>query len=343
MDDIKNFTLKELELLLKGWGAPGFCAGQIFSWIYKKGAADFQEMTNLPQELRRRLGEKFYIFGLQLAKHLVSTDGTEKFLLELRGGSLIEAVAIPAGKRVTVCISTQAGCKFACSFCASGLGGFKGNLSAGEIIEQVLYLKKHSRQKKITHIVFMGSGEPLDNYDNLLAAARIINSPEGLEVGARRITISTCGIIPGIRRLAEEGMQIELSVSLHAADERTRSRLMPINKKYPLRGLIGACKEYIERTGRQITFEYILLKGINSSLQSARKLVIILKGLKLAKVNLISSNPVKELGAEPPDRAEVGVFKEYLLKHGLNVTLRRPRGQDIEAACGQLRLRHERK
>ncbi|MDI6605821.1 MAG: radical SAM protein, partial [Candidatus Omnitrophota bacterium] len=178
MTDIKGLTLKGLEALLAQWGCSRFHAKQIFSWIYKKGVSNFQEMTNLPQGLRRRLTEEFYIFGLRLAKHLISADGTEKFLLELRGGDLIEAVVIPAAKRATACLSTQAGCKFGCSFCASGLGGFKVNLSAAEIIEQVLCIKKHSRQKKITHIVFMGSGEPLDNYDNFLKAIRIINSPE---------------------------------------------------------------------------------------------------------------------------------------------------------------------
>jgi 23S rRNA (adenine2503-C2)-methyltransferase len=343
MEDIKNLTLKELEQVLKGWGTPAFCAKEVFSWIYKKSVVNFQEMTNLSAQLRRRLRGEFYIFGLRPAEHLISADGTEKFLLELKGGDLIETVVIPAAKRATACISTQAGCKFGCGFCASGLGGFKDNLSAGEIIEQLLYIKKRSRQKKITHVVFMGSGEPLDNYDNLLGAVRIINSSEGLDIGARRITISTCGIIPAIRRLKDEGMQIELSVSLHAADERARTRLMPINKKYPLRELIPVCKEYTKETGRQVTFEYILLKGLNSGLQSARELAIILKGWKLAKVNLIPSNPVKELGVEPPERAEVGAFRDELLKRGVNATVRKSRGRDIEAACGQLRLRYEKK
>ncbi|MBL7210647.1 MAG: 23S rRNA (adenine(2503)-C(2))-methyltransferase RlmN [Candidatus Omnitrophica bacterium] len=343
MDDIKSLTLKELERILKEWGASAFHAKQIFSWIYKKGAADFEKMSNLPQQLRRRLGEKFYICGLQLAEHLVSGDGTEKFLFKLRNGNLVEAVVIPADKRITACISTQAGCRWACAFCASGLSGFKANLNTGEIIEQLLYLKGHFRQKRITHVVFMGTGEPLDNYDNLLKAARIINSPEALGIGARKITISTCGIIPGIRRLAGEGMQLELSVSLHAADERIRSGLMPVNKKYPLKDLIPVCKEYVKKTGRQITFEYILLKGLNSSLQNARELVILLKGMELAKVNLIPSNPVKELKVRPPQKKQIQAFKKYLLKHGVNVTIRRPRGEDIEAACGQLRHRYEKK
>lgn len=341
MEDIKKLTLSELEQVLKGWDSPAFYAGQIFSWIYKKGAADFEKMSNLPRELRRRLREEFYIFSLKLTEHLVSADGTEKFLFKLRNANLIEAVVIPADKRTTVCISTQAGCRWACVFCASGLSGFKVNLSSGEIIEQLLYLKGHSRQKKITHVVFMGTGEPLDNYDNLLKAARIINSPEALGIGARKITISTCGIIPGIRRLASEAIQFELSVSLHAADERTRSGLMPVNKKYPLKDLIRVCREYIKQTGRQVTFEYILLKGLNSSLQNARELVILLKGMDLVKVNLIPSNPIKELKIGPPQQPQIQAFKNYLLKHGVSVTIRRPRGEDIEAACGQLRLRHD--
>lgn len=342
MKDIKELSLKELEEALSSWGQRPFHARQITSWIYKKGITDFDGMSDLPLELRKFLKENFYILSFKLIKEAKSHDGTEKFLFELKDSNLIEAVIIPTKRRITGCISTQVGCKFACRFCASGALGFKRNLSVQEIIEEVFYLKNSSKNKKLTHLVFMGIGEPLDNYDNVIKAIRIINSPHTFNIGARRITISTSGIIPAIKKLAEEGLQIELSVSLHAADDKTRSRIMPVNKIYPLKDLISACREYIKRTNRQVTFEYILVKGLNSGLQDARKLCILLKGMN-SKVNLIPCNPIKELKVEPPGKPEILSFKDCLSKSGINVTLRRPRGEDIEAACGQLRLRYAKK
>ena len=336
IEDIKSLSLEELSKVLKSWGEPAFHAQQIFAWIYKKKAKDFAAMTNLPSQLREKLKHKFSLSSLKLRTILRSSDATEKFLFELEDGNLIETVSIPAERRITGCISSQAGCKFACRFCASGALGFKRNLTCAEILEEVLNFAK------VTHIVFMGTGEPLDNYDNVLKAIRIINSPQGLNIGARRITISTSGIIPAIKRLAEEGLQIELSVSLHAADNKTRDLIMPVNKKYPLKELISVCKEYIRQTNRQVTFEYILIAGLNSSLQSARNLGTMLKGMN-CKVNLIPANPVKELKVLPPEKKEILTFKDSLLKSGINVTLRRPRGTDIDAACGQLRLRHEKR
>lgn len=351
MQDIKELTLEEVENLLTAWKQEGFHAQQIFSWIYKRGALDFDKMSDLPLGLRKRLKENFYLLNLKLIKKLKSQDDTEKFLFELKDKNLIEAVTIPTEKRITGCISTQVGCKFACRFCASGLLGFKRNLTSGEMIDEVLYLKNNSSGRRLTHLVFMGIGEPLDNYDNVIKAIRIINSRFALNIGARRITISTCGIIPGIKKLQNEGLQVELSISLHAADDKIRSQLLPINKKYPLGDLIQACKEYINRTKRQITFEYVLIKDINSDLPNAQNLSKILKTLRLCKVNLIPVNPVnptparrgwvKELNIEPPNKLEILLFRDYLLKSGINVTLRRPRGQDIEAGCGQLRLRYE--
>jgi 23S rRNA (adenine2503-C2)-methyltransferase len=338
---ILNLTIQELEKNLIDWQEAPFHAQQIFNWIYKKGVMDFIQMSDLSRDLRERLRKNFYIVSLKPKSLLESRDGTRKLILELEDKNLIEAVIIPAEGRLTGCISTQAGCKFKCIFCASGIKGFKRDLACGEIIEEVLCLKEHAPDKKLSHLVFMGTGEPLDNYENSLKAARIINSKECLNIGARRITISTCGLIPEIKRLARENLQFELSISLHAGDEKTRSRLMPINKKYPLRDLLAVCKEYIEKTGRQITFEYILIKAINSDLQNAKNLSKILKGLRLAKVNLIPANPVKELGIEPPNKLEVLFFRDYLKKEGLNVTLRMPRGEDIQAACGQLRLCYE--
>lgn len=344
MQDIKDFNLEDLKNILKNWDKPSFHAEQIFSWIYKRGVKDFTEMSDLPSHLRKQLEKNFYLFGLRLIKTFESRDGTKKFLFELKDKNLIEAVIIPIKNWLTGCISTQVGCKFKCRFCASGILGFKRNLTSSEILDEVLYLKNNSFnfKKKLTHLVFMGIGEPLDNYDNVIKAIRIINSSYALNIGARRITISSCGIIPAIERLANEGLQIELSISLHSADDRIRSHLMPINKRYSLKNLIRICKNYIGKTNRQITFEYILFKDINSDLQSAKNLSKILRNLN-CKLNLIPCNPIKEFNLQPPNKLEVLLFRDYLLKQGINVTLRRPRGQDIEAACGQLRLRYEKK
>ncbi|MFA5144745.1 MAG: 23S rRNA (adenine(2503)-C(2))-methyltransferase RlmN [Candidatus Omnitrophota bacterium] len=342
MINICDLTLEELKELLRKRGQEAFHAQQVFSWIYKKAATDFEMMSDLSSGLRKQLKEDFYLLSLKPVKLDKSLDGTEKSLLELKDASLIETVLIPAENRITGCVSTQVGCKFNCGFCASGVSGFKRNLASGEIVEEALYLKNRSQGGKLTHLVFMGMGEPLDNCENVIKAIRIINSPEALRIGARRITISTCGLIPGIKRLSDEGLQVELSISLHAADDQTRSQIMPVNKKYPVKELIKACAEYIKKTNRQVTFEYILINGINSDLRSAARLSDILNGLN-CKVNLIPSNPIKELGMEPPSKLAILLFRDYLLKQGVNVTLRKPRGRDIEAACGQLRLRYGKK
>lgn len=341
MQEMKDLGLEELKGILAAWYMPEFHAKQIFNWIYQKGALDFEAMSNLPAGLRAKLKENFSLSNIKLVKKLQSRDGTEKFLLELTDKNLVECVSIPTENRVTGCVSSQVGCKFACRFCASGLSGFKRDLTTGEILSEVLYLKYNSQAHGLTHLVFMGTGEPLDNYDNVLKAVRIINSKDAFNIGARRITISTCGIIPGIKRLADENLQIELSISLHAPSDKIRSVLLPVNKKYPLKELIGACRDYIAKTGRQITFEYVLIKGVNSGLPDAQKLATILKGLKLAKVNLIPANNVRELNIEPPGKLEILLFKDALIKSGVNVTLRKSRGGDIDAACGQLRLGYE--
>ncbi|MFA4984804.1 MAG: 23S rRNA (adenine(2503)-C(2))-methyltransferase RlmN [Candidatus Omnitrophota bacterium] len=341
MKNIKNLTLKELQAVLEEWGAPLFRGRQIFSWLYKKGVSDFGAMTDLADGLRKRLKDNFCLSGMRLIKRRQSRDSTEKFLFELGDGNNIEAVSIPAEGRVTGCISTQAGCKFACRFCASAVGGFSRDLSCAEMLDEVLYLKNNSAAGKLSHLVFMGTGEPLDNYDNVMKAIRIINSKEGLNIGARRITISTCGLIPAIQRMAGEGLQVELSVSLHAADDKIRSWLMPVNKKYPLKELIRACRDYVKDTNRQITFEYVLINGLNADLKSAGKLCALLKGFD-CKVNLIPANPIKELHIEPPNKPDILYFKDYLSRHGLHSTLRKTRGQDIEAACGQLRIKEGR-
>ncbi|MCX7661616.1 MAG: 23S rRNA (adenine(2503)-C(2))-methyltransferase RlmN [Candidatus Omnitrophica bacterium] len=338
MQDIKDLNLEELRCILKRRGFSCFHALQIFHWIYKKNIKDFFSMTNLSLDLRRFLNENFYIRVLELKDFRKSLDGTEKSLFQLKDKNFIETVGIPTKRRFTVCVSSQVGCKFKCKFCASGLLGFKRNLNPGEIIEQVLLTRE---KYHLTNIVFMGIGEPLDNYENVLRAIRIINAKEALNFGARRITLSTCGIIPGIRRLMKESLQIELSVSLHSPEDKIRTYLMPINKLYPLKELISVCKEYIQKTNRQITFEYVLIKGINSDLQSAEKLSRILKKLRLCKVNLIPVNPVKEYSILPPNKLEILYFRDLLLKNKIFATLRKPRGEDIEASCGQLRLRYE--
>ncbi|MFH0855681.1 MAG: 23S rRNA (adenine(2503)-C(2))-methyltransferase RlmN [Candidatus Omnitrophota bacterium] len=343
MDDIKALNLKALQNNLTSFGFPKYHARQIFNWIYKKGVLDFAQMSDLAQGLRDKLKERFYVSGLEVIDKLVSSDGTKKVLFKLNDANIIEGAMIPSKERATGCVSTQVGCKFGCRFCASGLAGFKRNLTYLEIIDEVLALKREALPDNLTHLVFMGTGEPLDNYAEVMKAIRIINSADGLNIGARRITISTSGVIPGIQRLAGEGLQIELSVSLHATNDALRSKLMPINKEYPLKELISSCKEYSAKTNRQVTFEYILIKGLNAYLKDAQDLAKLLSGWKLAKVNIIPSNPISELKIEAPGRKEALLFKDCLEKQGVNVTLRKERGEDINAACGQLRLRYEKK
>ena len=338
MQDIKEFDLKELENKFLALGIKAYHARQVFSWIYKKGVLDFNRMSDIPQKLREMLAGKFYISELKLLKLLKSEDGTKKLLLGLKDGNCVEAVIIPTRERVTICVSSQVGCKFGCNFCASGMLGFKRNLTTGEIIDQVIHLKDSAPDNKLTNLVFMGTGEPMDNYANVMKAIRIINSGQGFNIGARKITISTSGVILGIENLSREDLQIELSVSLHAADDKLRSALMPVNKKYPLKDLIKACKEYSLKTNRQVTFEYILIKGVNSDIKNAQDLVKLLEDFKLSKVNIIPFNSIKELKTQPADKITITAFQDYLAKHGVHAILRKERGEDIGAACGQLRL-----
>lgn len=336
MQAILDLNLAELEQYFKKHAFPGFASKQVFSWIYKKAIYDFDRMTDLSQDMRSFLKREFYILSLGLVKKQVSADGTQKFLVVLPRQQGIESVLIPTSKRLTACISTQAGCRFACRFCASGQSGWQRNLTTGEIIEQVIYLKDRTK-RRINNLVFMGVGEPLDNYDNLLKAIRILNSSPALNIGVRRMTVSTCGLIPGIQRLAKENLQIGLSISLHAGDNQTRTYLMPINKKYPLEKLLSVCRSYFKKTNHQITFEYVLIKGINSNLEQAEKLTKLLIDLD-AKVNLIPASPFKQ-EFSIPNKLETLMFRDVLLKAGIPATVRRPRGADIQAACGQLRLR----
>ncbi len=334
-EDIRSFSLDELTAYLEQREEKPFRARQVFAWVHQKGVDDFSRMKNLPAGLRQKLSRDFSLAPLKVLGHPVSRDGTEKLLFELPDQKMIETAVIPAGDRVTVCVSTQVGCKFACAFCASGAKGFDRNLTVGEIVAQVL----HARWRlgyPVSHVVFMGIGEPLDNYDNVLRSVRILNDGDGLNIGARRITLSTCGLPDKILRLAQEGIQLELAVSLHGFDDASRAKVMPVAKRYPLKELMSACREYVRRTNRQITFEYILIKDQTCRPQAARALARLLKGL-VCKLNLIAFNPVAGLEGETLSRAEIVDFQKELKARGIHSTLRRSRGRDIDAACGQLR------
>ncbi len=336
MKNVKDLTLKELRAELVRTGEPAFRAGQIFDWLYKKGAARFEDMTNLGRELQAKLGRAFAVGKLELFGVFKSKDRTEKYVFRLHDGRRIESVLIPAGGRMTVCVSTQVGCKFACAFCASGRHGFIRQLTAAEIVGQVSYLKDHLGSPP-TNIVFMGMGEPLDNFENLARAVGILNSPHGLGIAARRMTVSTAGVIPGIERFGKLGLQIHLSLSLHAATDAQRSTLMPINRKYPLGKLLAACEDYLKQGGRKMTLEYVLLKNVNDSAEDAARLARIAARLK-AKINLIPYGPVIGLPFDVPEKSRLEDFLGKLEDKGIPVTLRDSKGRDIQAACGQLAL-----
>ena len=336
--DIKELSLADLQFYLKSKNDPAFHAKQIFEWIYQRGAQDFKDMTNLSHELKAQLKKDFCFSRAELQEKKLSKDGTIKFLLKVGEGESIETVYIPTEKRGTICLSTQVGCKFKCTFCASGFNGFSRNLSCAEILNQILFVKASVRPKEITHIVFMGTGEPFDNYDNVVKAIYRINSKEALHIGARRITVSTCGLIPQIKLFAKEEIQAELAISLHAANDKLRNQLMPINRKYPLSELMDCCRWYAKETNRQVTFEYVLLKGINDSAKDAQGLADLLKGF-LSKVNLIVYNRNEISGFCAPAGKDIIAFEKELVQKGIPVTVRASRGQDVDAACGQLRFR----
>jgi 23S rRNA (adenine2503-C2)-methyltransferase len=332
--DIRDLTLAELRAELEAMGESPFRAAQIFDWLYKKKATGFEDFTSLSKPLREKLAARFTIGSLELADRRESPDGTTKFLFRLRDGEHVETVLIPAGKRLTVCLSTQVGCKFACAFCASGLHGFKRNLAPSEILGQVLFLER-GLGRELTNFVFMGMGEPLDNWTNVEMAIRLMNAPEGLGVAARRMTVSTAGYIPSFKRLAALDLQINLSLSLHAVTDRLRDRLMPINRRFPLEEVVEAAEGYIRSGGRMVTLEYIVIRGLNDSLDDADGLAAIARRLR-AKVNLIAYSPVEGLEFETPTEAEVARFKRWLEERKVGTTLRLSKGSDIAAACGQL-------
>ncbi len=334
-----DLTHEQLKDFLTSWGEPSYRADQIWGWLYRSLATDFQEMTNLPKGLRERLAEAALLHSMEPLEERVSADGlTRKVLFALRDDQTIESVLMHYEQRHTACISTQVGCPLGCVFCATGQSGFVRNLTPGEIVEQVLYFARflEAEGERLTNVVFMGMGEPLANYEATWRAVETLTHDEGLNLGARRITISTVGLVPGIRRLAGEGKQIGLAVSLHAATDELRDKLVPINRQYPLAQLMAACRHYVERTGRRISFEYALINGINDSPEQARQLAHLVDGL-LCHVNLIPLNPVPESPYQPPPQGRVLAFQSELNRLRVSNTLRVERGVDIRAGCGQLR------
>ena len=338
MIDVKALTRQDLEGLLLEKGFSKFSSTQIFTWVYRKRIEDFSRMTDLSKRLREYLNKNFYFSRLELKKRKVSSDGTEKFLFKLKDGSLIETVLIPEEERNTLCISTQVGCKYKCKFCVSGLDGFKRNLEVSEIINQFLEVKDLIAPKKITNIVFMGIGEPLDNFENLIKAIKIFMDNKGIYLGKRKICISTVGITSQIKELIELSLGVKLSLSLHSAISEKRTKIIPVNKKYPLPEVLTALGEFVKKEKFPVTFEYILIRGFNSSKEDAQELANLSKKIK-CKINLIPYNPSPHFNWQPPLEQEVEDFKKILKKKRVFFTLRRPRGKDIEAGCGQLRAR----
>ncbi|MEW6172175.1 MAG: 23S rRNA (adenine(2503)-C(2))-methyltransferase RlmN [Bacillota bacterium] len=337
--NIKALSFDEIESFIKDLGEPRFRARQVIDWLFVKGVATFDAMTNLPLSLRQRLSEAATLSVPEILRRHASGDGkTIKYLLRLHDGETVETVFMHRSWGRTACVSTQAGCRMGCSFCASGIGGLSRNLTAGEIYDQVLFTQIDSGMR-VSHVVLMGTGEPFDNLDNTIRFLKNITNPLGLGIGARHITVSTCGVVPGIYALAGLELQVGLAVSLHAPNDGLRSRLLPINRRYPLKALIPACREYINKTGRRVTFEYTLVSGVNDGKKEAEELADLLRGL-LCHVNLIPLNRVLERRFEAPTPERVAEFEAVLARNGLAVTVRREIGSGISAACGQLRKRY---
>lgn len=334
--DIKSLLFSEVEQLIREMGLPAFRAKQIFSWLHEKQVTSFDEMTNLSKDFREKLNDSCTIAALTPVEILTSKlDGTQKYLFRLADGNVIESVLMKYHHGNTVCISTQVGCRMGCKFCASTLDGMERNLTASEMLEEV-YRIQHISHERVSNVVLMGSGEPLDNYENVMRFLDLITEERGQNLSARNITLSTCGLVPEIRRLAQERRQITLAISLHAADDKTRQELMPIARKYSIQEILQACDDYFEKTGRRISFEYSLVAGVNDNREEAEKLAELLRG-RNCHVNLIPVNPIKERDLKRSDRKSVETFREVLEQGGVNATIRREMGSDINGACGQLR------
>ena len=347
---ITDLTIKEVNKLVASLGEPSYRAKQLLDWVYQRLAVSFDEMTDLPLSFRQKLAGRVKLHKLTPVHEVRAKDGTVKVLFRLADDKTVEAALMgypsDSGKlRCTVCLSTQVGCPIGCPFCATGQQGFERNLTAGEIIDQALYFARRLQDQsngregeRISNLVFMGMGEPLANYDALWQAIEILNSPEGFGLSARSMTISTAGLVPGIKRLSEEKLQVGLAISLHAPENTLRNKLVPINKKYPLEKVIPACREYFSRTGRRISFEYALFDGVNDSISQAQSLADLISGMN-CHVNLISANITTNQAFRPSPRNKVLAFQQELKGRGINCTLRQSRGQDIDAGCGQLRSR----
>ncbi len=333
--NIKSFTLDELKNEMIALGEKGFRGEQIFKWIHQENVQSFEEMTNISKDFREVLEEKYTINNFKIIKKLESKDGTKKYLFDILDGNAIESVLMEYKFGYSICVSSQVGCKMGCKFCASTGIPFSRSLEAGEIVEQILAVEREENVR-ISNIVFMGIGEPLDNYDNVIKAISIINNPKGLNIGTRHISISTSGLVPNIYRLAKENIQCTLSVSLHSSNNEKRSEMMPVNKMYPIEELITACKEYIKITNKRISFEYALAKDNNDNLGDAKELVKLLKGM-LCHVNLIPINKIENGKYTKSTNDNIIKFRDYLNDNGIVATIRRELGSDIDAACGQLR------
>ncbi len=343
MQTIYDLNLKQMEEMLAEHGQKSYRAKQLFTWLYRKRAESFEEMSDLPKALTQALSEEYLLMPLKEIERQVARDGTTKYLFEMADGSSVEAVLMHFHFGDSLCISSQVGCNMGCKFCASGLLKKQRDLSAGEMTAQVLYVQKEldASGGRVDNIVIMGTGEPFDNYDNVMRFCEIVNSDHGLAIGARHITISTCGIVPRINDFAAGHYQYNLAISLHAPEDELRDRLMPVNQAYPLSELMAALKSYSEDNHRRLTFEYILLHEVNDTDAHAKKLADLIRGMN-AYVNLIPYNPVDEHGFQGVSEKKALHFYDVLMKNGVKATLRQKHGDDIDAACGQLRARHER-
>lgn len=334
--DIKSLSYEELLETIQGMGEKAFRGKQIYEWLHKKAVMKFEDMTNLSKKLREQLSEQCYIADMKLLDRLVSKDGsTSKFLFGLNDGSVIESVLMKYHHGNSVCISSQVGCRMGCNFCASTLGGLERNLTVSEMLGQIYAIQNISGER-VSNVVVMGTGEPMDNYDNFVKFVRMLTDEHGYHISQRNVTVSTCGLVERIRQLADEQFSITLAISLHAPNDEARKKLMPVANKYTIAEILDACDEYFAKTGRRVSFEYSLVQGVNDSAEFAKELGGLLKG-KNCHVNLIPVNPIKERDYKDSDTAFVQNFKMILEKLGINVTIRREMGRDIDAACGQLR------
>ena len=338
MKNIKDYDLDALKQEFIQMGEKAFRAEQVFKWIYENKVTSFDEMTNLSLELREKLKQNYEMHNFNVLKKQESSDGTKKYLFDVLDGNAIETVLMSYHHGYSICVSSQIGCKMGCKFCASTGIKFIRNLTSGEIVEQILAVERDNNIR-ISNVVFMGIGEPLDNYDNVINAIRIINNQKGINIGARHISVSTSGLVPKIYKLAEENIQCTLSISLHATTDEKRSSMMPVNDRYNIEELLQACKDYIEKTNRRISFEYALAKDNNDNLEDAKRLVKLLKGM-ICHVNLIPINKIENGSFVKSSNENIMKFRDYLNDHGIVATIRRELGSDIDAACGQLRRKN---